>query len=125
MADEQAPPEPVHHTIDYIELPLMKIQETKAFYTEVFGWTFRKWGPLYLSFRGAGISGGFNGEANLGKVGAGVLVVLYSSDLQATLEAVKATGARISRPVFDFPGGKRFHFIDPNGSELAVWSEGS
>lgn len=112
-----------HHSINYIELPLRDIDATKAFYANVFGWSFHDYGPDYQSFSGAGVDGGFNREAGISAPGSGVLVVLYSRDLAATLEAVRNTGAQILQEPYSFPGGRRFHFIDPNGVELAVWSE--
>lgn len=113
----------IHHQINYIELPVTDVKATKKFYTHVFGWTYKKWSPLYFSFYGAGVSGGFNGEMNIAPPDSGALIILYSENLAITLDAVKGAGGRISKPVFAFPGGKRFHFIDPNGTELAVWSE--
>lgn len=109
--------------INYIELPLDKVAETKAFYGKAFGWEFTDWGPDYLSFSGAGIDGGFNGEASASDPGVGVLVILYADDLAGTLETVKEAGGEITKPIYSFPGGRRFHFLDPNGNELAVWSE--
>lgn len=109
--------------INYIELPLNDVAATKAFYAGAFGWAFTDWGPDYLSFDGAGIDGGFNGEASASKAGVGTLVVLYATDLAETLKAVEKAGGTISKPIYDFPGGRRFHFVDPNGNELAVWSE--
>ncbi len=112
-----------HHRIHYIELPSADMAAMKAFYGDVFGWTFTDYGPTYAAFHGAGIEGGFDGDAGRRKPsGMGALVVLYSDDLQESLRAVDAAGADISVPIFDFPGGKRFHFIDPSGNELAIWT---
>lgn len=119
MSETQHP----HNSISYIELPLTDVAATKRFYGDVFGWEFQDWGPNYISFSGAAVAGGFNGETHPSTEGKGVLVVLYSKDIEATVQAIKDAGGRISKPIFDFPGGKRFHFVDPNGSELAVWSE--
>ncbi len=116
-------PERQHHSINYIELPLQEYEATKQFYNGVFGWEFQEWGPDYLSFSGAGIDGGFNGEAQPSESEYGVLVVLYSNDLAASVKAVEKAGGAIAKPIYEFPGGRRFHFVDPNGSELAVWSE--
>lgn len=111
-------------SINYIEFPMVKLAETKLFYGDVFGWTFNDWGPGYTAFEGAGIDGGFNGE-NDGMVRApGVLVVLYVVDLLACVGAVEKAGGTILQAIYEFPGGMRFHFEDPNGNELAVWSEG-
>ncbi len=102
---------------------MIKNTETKKFYNEVFEWEFTDWGPNYISFSGANIDGGFNGEGDARVSSGGVLVVLYASDLNQKLESVTKAGGEISKPIFEFPGGKRFHFRDPNGNELAVWSE--
>jgi predicted enzyme related to lactoylglutathione lyase len=112
-----------HHSINYIELPLENVEATKAFYGRAFGWTFIDYGPDYQSFSGAAVDGGFNREAAASGPGSGVLVVLYSSALEDTLAAVRDAGATIRRDIYSFPGGRRFHFLDPNGTELAVWSE--
>jgi predicted enzyme related to lactoylglutathione lyase len=110
------------NSINYIEFPLVHNAETKKFYHQVFGWEFTDWGPNYISFTGANIDGGFNGE-DAEVSASGVLVVLYASDLDQKLADVKKAGGEIRKPVFKFPGGKRFHFNDPNGNQLAVWSE--
>jgi predicted enzyme related to lactoylglutathione lyase len=110
-----------NHRIDYIEFSATDIAATKGFYTAVFGWKFTDYGPDYTSFEDGRISGGF-AKAQLIS-GNGVLVVIYSSELEKTKEAVVRNGGKITKPPFDFPGGRRFHFTDPNGNELAVWSE--
>jgi uncharacterized protein len=107
--------------IDYIELPATDIAGTKAFYSAVFGWTFTDYGPDYTSFHDGRIGGGFTTDAKVAS--GGVLVVLYARDLDAIKASVMAHGGRIVKDIFEFPGGKRFHFADPNGNELAVWSE--
>lgn len=107
--------------IDYIEFVVREIARAKTFYTEAFGWTFTDYGPDYTSFTDGRIGGGFttDGEPKPG----GALVILYASDLAGTQARIEAAGGRIVRPAFDFPGGRRFHFTDPDGNELAVWSE--
>lgn len=112
-----------NNTINYIEFPLVKNAETQAFYSAVFGWVFTDWGPDYISFAGAGIDGGFNGLDGAAVAPPGILVVLYADDLAAKLAEVEAAGGEILKPIYEFPGGRRFHFRDPNGIELAVWSE--
>lgn len=107
--------------IDYIEFPARNIAATKRFYSEVFGWRFTDYGPDYVSFEGAGVDGGFTTAAAV--TTEGVLVVLYASDLEAALAAVEGAGAEIVEPIFSFPGGRRFHFLDPNGNQVAVWSD--
>jgi len=112
-----------HHVIDYIEFPVLDISKAKRFYGEAFGWKFNDYGPDYAGIQkeGGGEVGGFRLD---GKVeSGGPLVVLYSKDLTGTLAGVKKAGGRIVKEPFDFPGGRRFHFKDPSGNELAVWSE--
>jgi predicted enzyme related to lactoylglutathione lyase len=106
--------------IDYIEFPATDIAKTKDFYSRVFGWQFEDYGPDYTSFADGRIAGGFWIAA---VNGGGSLVVIYAADLEATLAAVEGAGGTIVKPTFSFPGGRRFHFKDPNGNELAVWSE--
>ena len=114
----------VHHTINYIEMPSSDIEATKAFYGAAFGWTFQDWGQSYVSFFGAGVEGGFEQDADGRKPSTdGALVILYSSDLEASERAVTSAGGVITRPAYAFPGGRRFQFLDPSGNELAVWSE--
>jgi predicted enzyme related to lactoylglutathione lyase len=111
-----------NHKINYIEFVSTDIEQTKKFYSTAFGWSFEDWGPEYISFSSAsaGIDGGFRfGAAPIGSP----LVVLYATDLAATQEAIIAAQGTITVPIFDFPGGKRFHFSDGAGNELAVWSE--
>ena len=112
-----------NHSINYIEFPLVDNEATKAFYSGVFGWTFQDWGPTYISFTGAEVEGGFNGQDAVVAGASGVLVVLYADDLEATEQKVRDAGAEIAKGIYAFPGGRRFHFVDPNGNELAVWSE--
>ncbi len=112
-----------NNSINYIEFPLVKYAETKQFYTKVFGWEFTNWGPDYISFAGAGVDGGFNGETTAHVLKPGVLVVLYADALPQKLKEVEEAGGEIIKPIYQFPGGKRFHFLDPNDIELAVWSE--
>lgn len=111
------------NSINYIELPLAKVDETKTFYNKVFGWEFTDWGPDYISFAGAEVDGGFNRESSVEAAKPGVLVVLYAKALEAKRDQITRSGGEIVRPIYEFPGGRRFHFLDPNGNELAVWSE--
>jgi uncharacterized protein len=106
--------------IDYIELPATQIDATKQFYSAVFGWKFEDYGPDYTSFSDGRIAGGFSAGMPGGR---GVLVVIYSGDLAATQQKVAQAGGTIAKEIFSFPGGRRFHFTDPNGNELAVWSD--
>jgi predicted enzyme related to lactoylglutathione lyase len=107
--------------IDYIEFPATDISATQRFYHEVFGWNFEDYGPEYTSFFDGRLAGGFWKAPKV--VEGGVLVVLYTVNLEGMLEKVKAAGGRIVKEIFSFPGGRRFQFKDPNGNELAVWSE--
>lgn len=115
----------IDKSINYIEFPLVDAARTKAFYGNLFGWNFQDWGDKYVSFTGAGVEGGFNGESGTPVAAPGVLVVLYSDDLESLLAAVKAEGGTILREPYDFPGGRRCHFADTNGNELAAWTEAS
>ena len=105
--------------IDYLELPGGALPETKTFYAAAFGWQFIDYGPSYAAFN-EGLDGGFDADAATQKP----LPVLWASDLEAMVEKVTAAGGEITLPIFEFPGGRRFHFRDPAGNELAVWSEG-
>src|SRR5581483_3700464 len=107
--------------VDYIEFPASDIEKTKAFYTRAFGWKFTDYGPDYTSFEDGRLAGGFWKAANV--VRGGALVVIYASDLAATEDSVRTAGGTIVKDAFAFPGGRRFHFTDPTGNELAVWSE--
>lgn len=110
-----------HHGIDYIEFTVTDMAEAKRFYGEAFGWEFNDYGPEYAGIRGgAGEVGGFRLGTEV--AAGGPLVVLYSEDLEATLEGVREAGGRITTEPFEFPGGRRFHFEDPSGNELAVWA---
>jgi uncharacterized protein len=107
--------------MDYIEFPASDIVKTKDFYINVFGWKFTDYGPGYTSFEDGRIAGGFT--AGLQVTHGGPLVVLYASNLENIEAKVKAAGGKIVKETFSFPGGRRFHFADPSGNELAVWSD--
>lgn len=119
----EVPVEQAEHDkrIDYIELPTTDISAAKAFYTGVFGWKTQDWGPDYTSFEDGRLAGGFRKEAEV--TPGGPLVVLYAVDLEAVAAAVPSHGGAIVKQIFSFPGGRRFHFTDPSGNELAVWSD--
>jgi len=110
-----------HHSLNYIEFPAEDLAAVKKFYSASFGWVFTDYGPEYMAFSDGVLEGGFT----KGKVSgdAGPLVILYSEDLPASLETVQKNGGTIAQPIYDFPGGKRFHFVDPAGNHLAVWSD--
>lgn len=107
--------------IDYVELPSITAHElTRAFYSKAFGWSFTDFGPDYAATEGREVDIGLNGQP--GDALSAPLPVVRVTDLDSALDAVTASGGIIARPIFAFPGGRRFHFIDPAGSELAVWS---
>jgi len=108
--------------LDYLELPATggTLDSVKAFYSAALGWSFTDYGPTYSAFA-EGLDGGF--QADAGEVAAKPLPVLYSEALEETLTAVENAGGTIVKPIFPFPGGRRFHFVDPAGNELAVWGE--
>lgn len=112
-----------HHEIDYIEFEVADMAGAQRFYGAAFGWTFTDYGPGYAGIQKSG--GGEAGGLRLGSgtVTGGPLVILYSRNLDESLEAVRDAGGEITQEPFDFPGGRRFHFRDPCGNELAVWSD--
>ncbi len=112
---------PNDRQIDYIELNVASIDRAKAFYGAAFGWTFKDYGPDYCEFADGRLTGGFTTHAPAAP--GGPLIVLYADDLVEMVTRVEAAHGRIARPIFDFPGGRRFHFLDPDGYELAVWSK--
>lgn len=108
--------------IDYVEFPATELTATKQFYQTAFGWSFIDYGPSYAAIDpSAGLDGGFDAakDATVTKP----LVILYATDLEAMEAKVRAAGGTVTVPIFSFPGGRRFHFQDPSGNELAVWSE--
>ena len=107
--------------VDYIEFLATDIEETKRFYSEVFGWEFTDYGPDYTSFTDGRLGGGFALAPEV--TAGGPLVVLYATNLEEIEARVSESGGQIVREIFEFPGGRRFHFTDPSGNELAVWSE--
>lgn len=106
--------------LDYVEMPATggTLDRTKAFYSAAFGWSFTDYGPTYAAFS-EGLDGGFQADGS--EAPAAPLPVLYSDELEATLAAVEAAGGEILKDIYSFPGGRRFHFRDPAGNELAVW----
>ncbi|MEM7081386.1 MAG: VOC family protein [Pseudomonadota bacterium] len=114
---------PNHHCIDYIEIAATDLAAVKTFFSGLFGWTFTDYGPDYTAFEDGRLAGGFHRVApdELPPKGP-VLVVFFSEDLRATQASAEKLGATISVPVFEFPGGRRFHFLGPDKIEYAVWS---
>ena len=110
--------------INYLELPSLNLDVTKRFFGSAFGWSFVDYGSEYVAIEDAGIDGGFfKSDKKATSDNGSVLVVLYSATLEVTLERVKFSGGTIIKDIFSFPGGRRFHFADPNGNEYAVWTE--
>ena len=110
--------------IDYIELPASDFDAVQAFYETVFGWQFEDYGDQYRAFSDGKLDGGFyrSEKASSSDQGA-ALVIFFAEHLEATEQSVIAAGGHIIKPIFEFPGGRRFHFTDPHGNELAVWTK--
>ena len=107
--------------INYVEFKAKDLEKIKEFYHRSFGWIFTDYGPDYTAFSESGLEGGF--EITKDAIVNGALVVLYHRDLDSIKSKITGTGGKISRDIFPFPGGRRFHFTDPSGNELAVWSD--
>ncbi len=114
----------MHHQLNYVEFAAKDLLATKAFFQQVFGWQFVDYGPEYTAFSQQGLDGGFY-QAPLCSTTAqgGALLVFYSNHIVQTQAAVEAAGGVVNKAIFTFPGGCRFHFIEPSGNEFAVWSE--
>ena len=111
-----------HHAIDYVEFTVRDLAASKRFYSAAFGWEFNDYGPDYAGIKGPdGEVGGMYPTAELRS--GGPLVILYSKDLDKSVAAVRSAGGKVTKDPYTFPGGRRFHFTDPSGNELAVWSE--
>ncbi len=113
-----------HEKLNYVEFAAKDLQATKAFFSSTFGWKFVDYGPDYTAFSNQGLDGGFfKAETASQSENGAALLVFYSSNIESTLSKVKSNGGTINRDIFDFPGGWRFHFLEPSGNEFAVWSE--
>lgn len=113
-----------HEKLNYVEFAARDLAATKAFFAATFGWQFVDYGPDYTAFSGEGLDGGFYRADLCGQSAqGGALLVFYSADIAANQARVFQHGDTIIRPLFDFPGGRRFHFVEPSGNEFAVWSE--
>lgn len=109
--------------ISYIEFAAHDLAATKQFFEGVFSWVFQEYGPDYIAFNNAGIEGGFV-RSKLASTTAtgGALIVLFSDSIEASIAAVQEGGGTVTKAIFEFPGGRRFHFTEPSGNELAVWT---
>ena len=115
---------PVNDNINYVEFAARDLEVTKKFFSDVFGWTFEDFGPDYCSFAERGVDGGFyRADKSSSYDSSGALVILYTDALEDTQQRVLAAGGVITTDIFSFPGGRRFHFTEPSGNELAVWSD--
>jgi len=114
----------INNTIDFVEFPARdreSVKSSKDFYSNGFGWSFKGWGDDYIDTTSSGLGCGFNGDSD--HKPNFPLIVIYTTDLDTALEKVTSAGGKITKEIFSFPGGKRFHFVDPIGNELAVWSD--
>ncbi len=115
---------PTDQKIDYIEFPATDFDAVQSFYSAAFDWSFTDYGPEYRAFTDGKLDGGFYKSELRSSTSAGaVLVVLFAEDLEKTRDNVVASGGKIIKGIFPFPGGRRFQFEDPHGNELAVWSD--
>lgn len=112
-----------HGKLNYVEYPAINLEKTKEFFQKSFGWAFQDFGAEYTSFSNQGLDGGFfKSELSSTTKTGGALLVFFSDNLQETLANIENAGGIITKPIFEFPGGCRFHFVEPSGNEFAVWS---
>jgi uncharacterized protein len=114
----------INNHINFIEFPSKSIDDlikTRQFYQDIFGWSFKEWGDDYIDTSDSGVSCGINADS--GQNSHAPLIVIYVKDLEDIRKQISSAGCKISREIFEFPGGRRFHYIDPAGNELAVWSD--
>ena len=120
-------PVPQHHKIDYVEFASPDPEIARAFFEAVFGWRFTEYGTDYIAFHGAGLEGGLYRTDRPDQVSSfekcGSIIVFYSRDLEASQRLIQQHGGEVVKPIFGFPGGRRFHFTEPTGNELAIWSD--
>ena len=109
--------------LDYVEFASLDPAASRAFFSAVFGWSFVDYGPEYTAFDDGRLQGGFFRGTPCTSAAGAALLVIYADALAPMAEAVAARGGRVVKPVFSFPGGSRFQFVEPGGNELAVWSE--
>lgn len=107
--------------VDYVELPGGRLEDSRKFYAAAFDWRFVEYGPSYVAVENAGVDAGLQGDP--AEASSAPLVLLWADDLETALTAVREAGGEITQAIFAFPGGRRFHFRDPAGNELGVWSD--
>ncbi|MCO6010178.1 VOC family protein [Actinoallomurus purpureus] len=107
------------YTVDFVEFPSGSASGSGRFFEEAFGWTTTSYGPDYVDVHGGGVGLGF--QADSGEKPTAPLVAIHADDLEAARQAIEAAGGVVTVEPFDFPGGRRFHFREPGGCELAVW----
>ena len=113
-----------HEKINYVEFPAKDLTATKTFFQSVFGWSFTDYGPEYTAFENQGLDGGFfQSDLVPSTANGAALIIVYSDQLEATLAKGEQAGGSILRPIYSFPGGRRFHFAEPSGNEFAVWGK--
>lgn len=113
-----------HEKLNYVEFAAKDLEATKQFFSTAFSWEFIDYGSEYTAFSNQGLDGGFYKSDNCSQASSGgALLVFYSSNITDTQQKLEASGGKIVRPIFEFPGGYRFHFTEPSGNEFAVWSE--
>lgn len=116
---------PVVPKLNYVEFAVKDLIVSKRFFETVFAWDFTAYGDEYLAFsaESAGLDGGFyQADLNAKQKEGSALMVFLSDNLEETQEAILSAGGEINIPTFEFPGGKRFHFLEPSGNEFAVWA---
>lgn len=117
-------PVPMPNAVDYIEIPSRDVQKSRAFFEALVGWKFTDYGPDYVSFEDGRLNGGFFTSDKVSSVASGAtLAIIYAEDLERIRERALKLGAEITRDTFSFPGGRRFQFMEPGGSEFSVWTD--
>ena len=115
---------PIHEKMNYVEYPSKNLEATKAFFQTAFGWSFADYGPEYAAFSDQGLDGGFfQSDMAASTDNGSALIVFYSAQLEETQAKITAAGGQIVKPIFAFPGGRRFHFTEPGGNEFGVWAD--
>lgn len=113
-----------HEKLSYVEFAAKDLKATSAFFNTAFGWAFTWYGDDYVSFSNQGLDGGFyQADLKTREADGGALLILYSNELEASMQKVEKAGGEITKPIFSFPGGRRFHFHEPSGNEFAIWSD--